>query len=167
MPNPARPPLGGASAAREICARHGDEPAALIEILHDLQAAEGHIPPEAVPEIALALNLGRAEVHGVLTFYHDFRTAPEGRVELQLCRGESCQAMGAEALISAVCARRGAALGETSADGVTIKPVYCLGNCALAPAARIDGRLLGRASPERIDAALEAALEAAFSEPAR
>lgn len=174
MPDPARPTLSGDASplpmrgaahevAREICARHGDDPAALIEILHDLQAAEGHVAPEAVPEIARALNLGRAEVHGVLTFYHDFRQAPEGRVELQLCRGESCQAMGAEALIAAVCARRGAALGETAGDGVTIKPVYCLGNCALAPAARVDGRLVGRASPERLDSALDAAL----SEPAR
>lgn len=172
MPDHARPPRAQAQpdapdaavdrrvedAVRAACARHGDDPAALIEILHDLQAGLGHVPEAAVPALALALNLGRAEVHGVLTFYHDFRTRPEGRVEALICRAEACQAMGADALIATLCARRGAALGETDAAGATLKPVYCLGNCALSPAARVAGKLIGRATPERVEAAIEAAL---------
>ena len=147
-----------ATTARDVCARHGNDPAALIEILHDLQEAEGFIPDAALPDIAKALNIGKAEVHGVLSFYHDFRTAPPGRLVVKLCRAEACQSMGALTLIERVLARRGAALGETDGRGVTVEAVYCLGNCALAPAAMVGGRLIGRADAARLDAAIAEAL---------
>jgi formate dehydrogenase subunit gamma len=121
-----------------ICVRHGDAPDALIEILHDVQDALGHVPEAALPAIAGRLNLSRAEVHGVVSFYHDFRTAP-GPLAVRVCQGEACQSMGGEALMAALRAR-----------GAAVEPVYCLGNCALAPAAMADGRLIGRASAERI-----------------
>lgn len=137
-----------------ICRRHGDDPAMLLEILHDLQEAAGHVPPAALAEIARALNVSRAEVHGVVSFYHDFRTRPAGRLTVRLCRAEACQAVGALALIKRVLARRGVALGETDADGVTVEAVYCLGNCALGPAAMVDGRPVGRADADLIEALL-------------
>jgi formate dehydrogenase subunit gamma len=145
------------SAARvvEICGRHDNDPANLIEMLHDLQAAEGCVPEAALPAIADALNLSKAEVHGVVSFYHDFRKAPAGRTVVKVCRAEACQSMGALALIEHLCARHGVALGATSADGVTVEPVYCLGNCACAPAAMVDGRLLGRLDAGRLDTAIE------------
>jgi formate dehydrogenase subunit gamma len=97
-------------------------------------------------------------VHGVLSFYHDFRTAPAGRLVVKLCRAEACQSMGATAMIERIIARRAAALGETDWRGVTVEAVYCLGNCALAPAAMVGGRLLGRADPDALDKAIEEAL---------
>ena len=129
----------------------------MLEIFHDIQDRAGHVPEGVLPTIADALNLSRAEVYGVLSFYHDYRRAPAGPVVVKLCRAEACQAMGALALIEEVCARRGVALGGTSEDGVTIEPVYCLGNCALAPAAMVNGRLLGRADAERLDTAVREA----------
>ncbi|GIX12242.1 MAG: formate dehydrogenase subunit gamma [Paracoccaceae bacterium] len=138
----------------DICARHGDAPDALIEVLHDVQEALGFLPEEALARIAHRLNLSRAEVHGVASFYHDFRLRPGGRVTLRLCRAEACQAMGAEALIEAVSRRLGAAPGTVSAAGVAVEHVYCLGNCALAPAAMVGDRLIGRATPEAIAARL-------------
>lgn len=149
---------GGAADAASICARHGNHPSALIEILHDLQEAAGAIPEADLAVIADALNISRAEVHGVVTFYHDFRSAPAGRVVVKLCRAEACQARGALALIERACAAHGTALGRTAADGVTIEPVYCLGNCALAPAAMVDGRLHGRLDAGRLDRLIEEAL---------
>lgn len=137
-----------------ICRDHGNDPAGLIEIYHQVQAALGHVPPAALPMIARAVNITRAEAHGVLTFYHDFRQRPAGRITVKLCRAEACQSVGALALIEAACARHGIALGETSGDGVTIEPVYCLGNCALGPAALVDGDLVGRVTVERLDAAI-------------
>ncbi|MHA1157979.1 MAG: NADH-quinone oxidoreductase subunit NuoE family protein [Alphaproteobacteria bacterium] len=135
-----------------IAARHGDQPSALIEILHDLQAAAGAIGEGDLRIIAERLNLSRAEVHGVMSFYHDFRREPAGTAIVKVCRGEACQAMGAARLVRAVCARYGIELGETSADGVTVEPVYCLGNCALSPAAMVNGELVGRADVARVDA---------------
>ena len=149
---------GGGPDVRAICARHGDDPSALIEILHDLQEAAGFVPDAALPEIADALNISRAEVHGVVSFYHDFRRAPAGAVVVKICRAEACQSMGALALIEAITARRGVALGGTSAEGVTIEPVYCLGNCALSPAAMVNGRLHGRLDADRLDALVGGAL---------
>ncbi len=117
----------------------------LLPILHGLQEEFGHVPAEALPVIAEALNLSRAEVHGVVTFYHDFRRAPAGRHVLKLCQAEACRSMGAEALAGALARALGVGLGETAADGsVTFEPVYCLGLCACAPAAMLDGEPMGR-----------------------
>jgi len=139
-------------AAEIICARHGNAPSELIEILHDLQDAEGAVPEAVLPLIAKALNISRAEVHGVVSFYHDFRSAPAGRVEVKICRAEACQSRGANLLIESFCLRHGVELGETSRDGVTVEAAYCLGNCALSPSAMVDGKLHGRLDARRLDA---------------
>lgn len=128
----------------------------LLPILHAVQAEFGHIPEAAVPQIAERLNIGRAEVHGVVSFYHDFRKAPAGRHVVKLCRAEACQAMGADAGIAQAEARLGVKLGETTRDGrVTLEPVYCLGLCACGPAALVDGKVVGRAEGERLAALLD------------
>jgi len=132
-------------------------PGALLPVLHAIQDALGFVPPDAVPRIAHALNLSQAEVHGVITFYHDFRSSPPGRHVLKLCRAEACQSMGSEALASHLTRRLGIAWRETSRDGaVTIEPVYCLGNCALAPAAMVDGKLRGRITADALDGVIAA-----------
>ncbi len=149
-------------AVNRICGWNGDRPDALIEIFHDLQEALGHVPEAALKPIATRLNLSRAEVHGVLSFYHDFHTKPVGRVVVKVCRAEACQSMGALPLIEQICDRLGVGLGATSAGGsVTVEPVYCLGNCALAPAATVGGVLHGL-----VDAARVAALVADLTEEA-
>lgn len=123
----------------------------LLPILQDVQHEFGHIPTEALPLIADALNISNAEVHGVVSFYHDFRREPAGRHVLKLCRAEACQSMGSEAISASLQTLLGAAMGETSADGaVTIEPVYCLGLCSCAPAAMLDGAPIGRLNDERI-----------------
>jgi formate dehydrogenase subunit gamma len=143
---------------RAIAAEHGNRPDELIEMLHGVQSTLGFVPEAAVPVLAEVLNLSRAEVHGVVTFYHDFRAKPAGRHVLKLCRAEACQSMGGEALVSRAEAHLGVACGETSADGrVTLEPVYCLGLCATAPSAMIDGRIVGRMTFERLDALLKEA----------
>lgn len=150
MPEPASPQVEHAIA---VCAAHGNAASELIEILHDIQDEAGCVAEETLPAIAKALNLARAEVHGVMSFYHDFRRAPAGRVRVQLCRAELCQSRGASALIEDFCARHDVALGQTSRDGrLTVEAVYCLGNCALSPAAMVNGRLIGRADVARLDA---------------
>jgi len=146
-----------AALASEIVARHAAREGPLLPTLHDIQAAFGHVPPEAVAVLAAALNISRAEVHGVITFYHDFRTAPAGRHVLRLCRAEACQSMGARSLADRLLARLGVDWGGTTADGgMTVEPVYCLGLCACAPAALLDGEPLARLD----DAALASACEA-------
>ena len=146
------------SDGRAIAAEHGNAPDQLIEILHKVQEALGHVPEAALPALADALNLSRAEVHGVVTFYHDFRREPAGRHVLKMCRAEACQAMGCEALVARAEDRLGVACGGTSADGrVTLEPVYCLGLCATAPSAMIDGRLVGRLTAAKLDALLKGA----------
>ena len=131
----------------------------MLPILHALQDVFGCVPEAAVPLIAEALNLTRAEVHGVITFYHDFRHNPPGRHVLKLCRAEACQSMGADALGARACARLGIGWGDTTFDGrVTLDPVYCLGLCATAPSAMIDGKPVGRLTEARLDKMLEAAL---------
>ena len=138
-------------AAVEVCTRHGNVPGALIEILHDIQEALGFVPDHVLPAVANALNLSRAEVYGVRTFYHDFRTEPGGKHCLKICRAEACQAMGADRLVASLENSLGITMGKTTANGaVTIEAVYCLGNCALAPAAMLDGKLLGRVDERRI-----------------
>lgn len=131
---------------------------ACLPMLHAIQDELGFVPHEAIQRIADAINLSRADVHGVMTYYHDFREQAPGRTVLKVCRAESCQAMGSERLEAHCADRHGAAPGETSADGeLTVEPIYCLGNCALSPAVQIDGKVHGRVSPERLDALLQAA----------
>lgn len=146
--------------AAGIVAAQASREGAMLPILHALQAEFGHIPAEAVPLVAQALNLSRAEVHGVISFYHDFRRHPPGRHVLRLCRAEACQSMGADALAERARERLGVGWGETSADGaVTLEPVFCLGLCACAPSAMLDGRLAARLTPARLDALLAEAAE--------
>lgn len=134
-----------------IVDRHRDLEGPLLPILHAVQAALGHVPQAALPLIADALNLSRAEVHGVVSFYHDFRAEPAGRHVLKICRAEACQAMGGEAVAAATLARLGISWHGTTADGaVTVEPVYCLGLCACGPAAMLDDRPLGRVDADRL-----------------
>ena len=139
-----------------LVAAHAQQPGALLPLLHAVQDALGHVPDAAVPAIAEGLNLSRAEVHGVITYYHHFRRVPAGRHVLQVCRAEACQAMGAEALWSHACHRLGTPEGGTSADGaVTLEPVYCLGLCAMSPAVALDEAPRARMSAPRLDALLQ------------
>ena len=152
-----RPVTAQEASVCAICQRHGNAPGALIEILHDVQGELGHVPDAVLPAIAHALNLSRAEVYGVRTFYHDFRTEPAGKHVLKLCRAEACQSMGADALADAVATSLGIGIGGTTANGaVTVEAVYCLGNCALAPAAMLNGKLIGRADASKLAAVLAA-----------
>lgn len=142
----------------EIIAEHASIEGATLVILHALQEAFGYVPEPAIPMVAAALNLSRAEVHGVFTFYHDFRKEPAGAHVLKLCRAEACQAAGGEALAARAETRLGIACGNTTADRrVTLEPVYCLGLCATAPSAMLDGRLVGRLDPARLDALISEA----------
>lgn len=137
---------------QRICSDLAGEPGALLPILHAVQQQLGYVPDDAVPIVAGALSLSRAEVHGVLSFYHLFRRTPPGRRVLYLCRAESCQAMGGEALESHARARLGIDYHQTTPDGeLSLEPVYCLGNCACSPSVMLDGQLHGRVSPERLD----------------
>lgn len=139
----------------EILARHRDTEGALLPILHDVQAEFGHVPDAALPAIAKALNLSRAEVHGVVSFYHDFRETPAGRHVVKLCRAEACQAMGADHVAAHARDRLGIDWHGTTPDGkVTLEPVFCLGLCACGPAAIVDGKLHGRVGADRLDAIL-------------
>ena len=141
----------------DAMARHGREPAALLPIFHTIQDRLGFVPPAGLGVIAKALNVSHADVHGVLTFYHDFRTTPPGRHVVKICRAEACQAVGCETLVSEARERLGVGLGETRADGaLTLEPVYCLGNCALGPSALVDGEILGRATVDRIESCMRA-----------
>ncbi|CFX45068.1 Formate dehydrogenase subunit gamma [Candidatus Filomicrobium marinum] len=138
-----------------IVSRHAHREGPLLPILHEVQETFGCVPEAAVPVIAQALNLSRAEVHGCVTFYHDFRDAPAGHYVLKVCRAEACQAMGCESLVKKAEDRIGVACGETTPDGrVTLEAVYCLGLCATAPSAMFDGRLIGRLDVEKLEAIL-------------
>jgi formate dehydrogenase subunit gamma len=129
----------------DILAAHRGLEGPLLSILHAVQEAFGYIPEASVPQIALSLGLSKAEVHGVVSFYHDFREKPAGRHVLKLCRAEACQAMGADRVAGAVKAALGIDWHQTTPDGrVTLEPVFCLGLCACGPAAMVDGRLVGR-----------------------
>lgn len=133
-------------------AASGHLPGGLLQVLHGIADRLGHIPAEAIGRVAQALNLSRAEVHGVVSFYHDFREHPPGRHVLKLCRAESCQAMGSERLAARLERRLGCGFGETTGDGaVTLEAVYCLGNCAASPALLVDGELRGRVSEAKLD----------------
>ena len=128
---------------------------ALLPVLHAVQTKLGHVDAADVPVVADVLNLSVAEVHGVVTFYRDFRRAPGGRVTVRICQAEACQAVGAEALGEHARHRLRVGFGATTADGaVTLDEVFCLGNCALGPAVQVDDRLHGRVTPARFDALL-------------
>jgi formate dehydrogenase subunit gamma len=139
-------------AVLEVCTELKSVAGALMPILHAVQAALGYVPKDAVPLIASELNLSRAEVHGVLTFYHYFRTHPPGRHVVHMCRAEACQSVGAVALEAHAKKSLGIDFHQTTADqAVSLEPVYCLGNCSLGPSIMIDDRLQGRVSPQRFD----------------
>ena len=143
------------AVAREVLAAHRDQPGALLPILHDIQDRLGAVPPDLLPMIAEELCLSRAEVHGVVSFYHDFRASPPGRHVLKLCQAEACQSMGVKALTAALEQRLGVSLGETLEDGsLSFEAVYCLGNCACAPSAMLNGELHGRVDAEELMALL-------------
>ena len=141
----------------EILQAHKGLEGALLPILHAVQAEFGYIPQEVLPTIAKDLNISRAEVHGVVSFYHDFREKPAGRHVIKLCRAEACQAMGADHVAAHVQTALGVAWHETTADGaVTLDPVFCLGLCACAPAAMVDGKLIARVDVARMDLIIKA-----------
>ena len=155
---PERPgPLAGdvpayAEAVDRLLPGHGDSRGALLPMLHALQEEFGYIDDALVSHVAEALNLSRADVHGVVTFYHDFRRRPAGRHVVRLCRAESCQARGGAAIERAAVARLGVAMGETSSDGrVSLEPVYCLGLCATGPNALVDGVPMSRIDDGKLD----------------
>jgi formate dehydrogenase subunit gamma len=140
------------SQAAEILSRHEGRQGALLPILHDVQEAFGHVPAEAVPFIARAMNLSRAEVHGVVSFYHDFRHEPAGRHVLKLCRAEACQSMKGVEFAEQVLQRFNVDWGGTTPDGrLTVEATYCLGLCACAPSAMLDGKPMGRLNSDSID----------------
>lgn len=142
---------------REIAAAHDGWEGPLLPVLHAVQEAFGHVPQDALPVLADHFNITRAEVHGVMSFYHDFRTEPTGRHVLKICRAEACQAMGADQLAERAKAALGIDWHETTADGaVTLEPVYCLGLCACAPAAMLDETVKGRVG-DQLDALLQEA----------
>jgi formate dehydrogenase subunit gamma len=142
--------------AKEIIAAHAGSEGAALPILHDLQAVFGCIPLDAEPLIAAALNLSRAEIHGIVTFYHEFRRTPPGRHMLHVCRAEACQAVGGEATAAHLRNALHIDWHQTTPDGgITVEPVFCLGLCASGPAALLDGNPIGRLTPARIDRMLE------------
>lgn len=143
---------------REIVRSFSGLEGPLMPILHAVQECFGCVPEAAVPVIANELNLSRAEVHGVVSFYHDFRREPAGKHVLKLCRAEACQAMGCEGLVKRAECRLGVECGHTSADGrVTLEPIYCLGLCATGPSAMIDGKVVGRLDAAKLDKILKEA----------
>ena len=128
----------------------------LLPILHEIQEEFGHVPAESLPVIAEALNISNAEVHGVVTFYHDYRAHPAGRHVLKVCRAEACQSMGGDAIAAQIQQRLGIGFHETAKDNsVTLEPVYCLGLCACSPAAMLDGEVIGRLDADKIDEIVE------------
>ena len=140
----------------EIIAAHAQAAGAALPILHALQEAFGYVPREALPMVASALNLSRAELQGIVSFYHDFRETPPGAHVLKLCRAEACQAMGADRLAADARKRLGVDWGETTADGqVTVEPVFCLGLCACAPAGMLDGQVVGALNQARLQSLLD------------
>lgn len=143
--------------AGDIIARLQHLPGALLPILHGIQDRLGYIPADVVPEIATALNLSRAEVHGVISFYHYFRETPPGKTTVHICRAESCQAMGSKNLEAHVKSKLGIDYHETTADGAySLEPVYCLGLCSVSPSMQVGEELYGRASAELFDSIVAA-----------
>lgn len=150
------PPEERDARVHAVIDRHASRKGALLPILHDLMTEFGHIDDVVVPLVAERLNLSRADVHGVVTFYHDFRRKAPGRHIVKLCRAEACQSMGADALVAQAEARLGTKLHGTTADGrVTLDPIFCLGLCSAAPGALIDGRPVARLTPARLQRLLD------------
>jgi formate dehydrogenase subunit gamma len=155
-------PRSTQATVQEITNALKDKPGALLPILHAVQDTLGYIPAESVPQIAKALNLSRAEVHGVISFYHYFRNTPPGKHTIHLCRAESCQAMGGKQLENHVKNKLGIDFHETTTDGqFSLEPVYCLGNCACSPAMQIDEEIYGRVSEKTFDATINSLGESA------
>ena len=141
-----------AARAQEIIAAHLGLEGPALPILHAIQHEFGCVPEEAVPQIAAALNVSRAEMHGVVTFYHDFRREPGGRHVLKICRAESCQSMGSEKIAHEFLERLRLDWRETTPDGaLTVEPAYCLGLCACSPSAMLDGEVIGRLDDTKIE----------------
>jgi formate dehydrogenase subunit gamma len=150
------------ATVQEITAALKDKPGALLPILHAIQDSMGYVPAESVPAIAKALNLSRAEVHGVISFYHYFRESKPGKHTIYLCRAESCQAMGGKKLEQHVKNRLGIDFHETTTDGeFSLEPVYCLGNCACSPAMQIGNEIYGRVSADSFDTTINETKELA------
>lgn len=144
------PPVFDADLVREISTRMKGLVGPLLPVLHAINDHFGYVDERALPVIADVLNVTRAEVHGVVSFYHDFRRTPAGRHVIRICRAESCQAMGCDRMIADLETALSLRMGETSKDGrITLEAVYCLGNCALSPAGHIDGQLYGRLDATR------------------
>ena len=144
------------NAVAEVIESLKDKPGAMLPILHGIQNTLGYIPKGSVPLIANALNVSRAEVHGVITFYHYFRDTPPGKHTIHVCRAESCQSMNGAGLEAHAKAKLGIDYHETTPDGAfSLEPVYCLGNCGCSPAISVDGEVFGRVSPERFDEILD------------
>jgi formate dehydrogenase subunit gamma len=145
-------PVDVRGAVKRALERHRTRPGALLPVLHDVQHELGHVPPESVEAIARGLNLSRAEVHGVITYYHHFHQHPPARHAIQLCQAEACKSMGADALALHAQARLGCAMSSKSEDGrFSLEPVYCLGQCASSPAMMVGERIHARVSAERFD----------------
>ena len=139
--------------ASVIASRYDNKPDALLEILHDLQQEVGHVPEASLPVLAKALNISRAEVHGVVSFYHEFRRKPAGRHVVKVCRAEACQSMKGNELADAAQKSLKVKFGETTSDGaITLEAVYCLGLCATSPALLVDERPMGRMTPQKFEA---------------
>ena len=140
-------------AASVIASRYDNKPDALLEILHDLQHEVGHVPEASLPVLAKALNISRAEVHGVVSFYHEFRRKPAGRHIVKVCRAEACQSMKGNELAEAAQKSLKVKFGETTSDGaITLEAVYCLGLCATSPSLLVDERPMGRMTPQKFEA---------------
>ena len=144
-----------AETANEIIAGFDSRPELLVQMLRAFMDAFGSINDEAVRQLAKALNLSRADVHGVLSFYHDFRTTPAGKHVVKICEAEACQSMGSRKLVAHAAKKLGVDMHQSNQD-VTLEPVYCLGNCALSPAVMVDGKTYGRVSHERFDQIVDA-----------
>ena len=149
---PATAPAPSAEAIDEIVSAHLHLEGPLLPILHALQDSFGHVPAAAAPVIVAALNISRAELHGVISFYHDFRENPAGRHVLRICRAEACQAVGGEVLAEATLRKLGIDWHGTTGNGaLTVEPVYCLGLCACGPAVMLDDRVMGRVDGAKLD----------------
>jgi formate dehydrogenase subunit gamma len=144
-------PQLSAAASEELVRRHAVQGATLMTILHAVQDEVGYVPETAVAPLARALSLSRAEVHGVITYYHHFRAAPPARVTVQLCRAEACRSMGTETLKDHVEAHTGCRFDSGHAEDTELESVFCLGQCALSPAMTINGELHARVTPAKFD----------------